>query len=659
MDTNTSKKANALINETSPYLLQHAYNPVNWQAYSEKAFLEAEANDKLVVISIGYSTCHWCHVMEHESFEDIEVASLMNEYYINIKVDREERPDIDAVYMQAVQLMTGRGGWPLNVIVLPDKRTIYGGTYFPKAKWMEILKNIHNIWENDRAQVYTYAENLLSGMHQTSLLLEVNKENIDFEIALQKGIEADKKLHDHVNGGSDRAPKFPMPVNYMFRYNYANLYKDEALLKHVHKTLNFMALGGIYDQVGGGFFRYSTDAYWKVPHFEKMLYDNAQLLQLYAYAHKHSPQPEYARVCEGIYTWLISEMKAPNGGFYAALDADSEGIEGKFYIYTKIDLELALDNLISKAASIYEINAEGYWEDGNYIMLRSELNPNTQSGNHDYEQDLKEINTKLKAYRDKRVRPGTDTKIICSWNALLVCGLVEYYKCSLKPDVKKEAQELVEFLIQNLIKDSTIYRTPEAKIEGTLEDYALLCTACIDVATISSNPEKFLEKAKEILIWIEEKFDKESNGFFAMASKNTKDLLLPVYEVQDNVIASANALHSFNKVKLAHIFAERNWEEEVESQLIKILPSFSKYPEAYSKWADIGLLFTKGYTQTVLTGPEAEEQSLKEYISTSYLSDIFILSKESHIPLFENRFNANQNLKFTCYGHQCDLPESF
>ncbi len=659
MDMNTSKKANALINETSPYLLQHAYNPVHWQAYSEKAFLEAEANDKLVIISIGYSTCHWCHVMEHESFEDIEVASLMNEYYINIKVDREERPDIDAVYMQAVQLMTGRGGWPLNVIVLPDKRTIYGGTYFPKAKWIEILKNIQNIWENDRAQVYTYAENLLSGMQQTSLLLEVNKESVEFEMALQKGIEVDKKLHDHVNGGSDRAPKFPMPANYMFRYNFASLYNDETLLKHVHKTLHFMALGGIYDQVGGGFYRYSTDAYWKVPHFEKMLYDNAQLLQLYAYVHKHTPQPEYARICEGIYSWLISEMKAPNGGFYAALDADSEGVEGKFYIYTKIDLELALDNLISKAASIYEINAEGYWEDGNYIMLRSELNPKTQSGNPEYENDLKEINATLKAYRDKRVRPGTDTKIVCSWNALLVSGLVEYYKSSHNPEVKKEAQELVEFLIQNLIKDSIIYRTPEAKIEGTLEDYALLCTACIDVATITSNPERFLVKAKEILIWIEEKFEKETNGFFAMASKNTKDLLLPVYEVQDNVIASANALHAYNKVKLAHIFAERKWEEEVHAQLSKILPSFSKYPEAYSKWADISLLFTKGYTQIVLTGPDAEKQSLKEYKSSSYISDIFILNKESQLPIFESRFNTNKNLRYTCYGHQCDLPEIF
>lgn len=659
MDTNTSKKANALINETSPYLLQHAYNPVNWQAYSEKAFLEAEANDKLVVISIGYSTCHWCHVMEHESFEDIDVASLMNEYYINIKVDREERPDIDAVYMQAVQLMTGRGGWPLNVIVLPDKRTIYGGTYFPKAKWMEVLKNIQNIWENDRAQVYTYAENLLSGMQQTSLLLEVNKESIEFESALAKGIEIDKKLHDQVNGGSDRAPKFPMPVNYMFRFNYANVYEDETLLKHTHKTLNFMALGGIYDQVGGGFYRYSTDAYWKVPHFEKMLYDNAQLLQLYAYVHKHAPQPEYARVCEGIYNWLITEMKAPNGGFYAALDADSEGVEGKFYIYTKIDLELALDNLISKAASIYEINAEGYWEDGHYIMLRSELNPHTKSGDPNYERDLMEVNSKLKTYRDKRVRPGTDTKIVCSWNALLASGLVEYYKCSLNPDVKNEAIKLIEFLTQNLIKNNIVYRTPEAKIEGTLEDYALLCTACIDIATISNNPEKYLNKAKEILIQIEETFSKEENGFFSMASKSTKDLLLPVYEVQDNVIASANALHAYNKVKLAHIFAEHKWEEDVEQQLGKILPSFAKYPEAYSKWADISLLFTKGYTQIVLSGPDAEHQSLQEYQKSTLLSDIFILNKESQLAIFENRFHANQNLKYTCHGHQCDLPESF
>lgn len=656
MQSNTNSKPNALVNESSPYLLQHAYNPVNWQAYSEMAFLEAEANDKLVIISIGYSTCHWCHVMENESFEDTTVAQIMNEHFVNIKVDREERPDIDAIYMQAVQLMTGRGGWPLNVIVLPDKRCIYGGTYFPKAKWVEILKNIQSLWDGDRAQIYTYAENLLSGMKQTSLLLEFNSETTQIEEMLKNGIENDRSFHDLVNGGSNRAPKFPMPVNYNFRLNYSLLYKDEKLKNHVQKTLFLMAIGGIYDQVGGGFYRYSTDAYWKVPHFEKMLYDNAQLLQLYARANKHLPNPEFERVCDGIFSWLMEEMKAPQGGFYAAQDADSEGIEGKFYIFTKDELIEALGADFELASSIYEINAEGYWENNYYVLLRSELNPNTQINNADYYTKLNQINALLKSFRSKRIKPSTDTKIICSWNAMLVSALCEYYKWNKKENAKKEAEELIDFLLQNCMKGDEIYRTPELKIQATLEDYSLLCTACIDVASISEKASYYLIKAKEISEIIDKTFAKEENGFYAMTALKTNDILMPVYEIQDNVIASSNALHAYNKLRLAHIFAQHNWEEDVHIQLTKIMASFAKYPEAYSKWAELALLQTNGYAQLVISGKNAMEYIITERENSPILSDTFPLMEDSKIPLFSNRFIENKNSKYVCHGHQCDLP---
>lgn len=652
-----SRTPNALIHESSPYLLQHAHNPVRWEPWSEAAFERAGAGDKLVIVSIGYSTCHWCHVMEHESFENEHTAALMNEFFVNIKVDREERPDIDAVYMQAVQLMTGHGGWPLNVILLPDKRAIYGGTYFPQKKWNDVLQMLQKLWMEDRAQVLTYAENLLGGMQQSSLLLEPVKEVQEMAVYLQNGLEKDHAYRDTVHGGTEGAPKFPMPVNYLFRLDAALLEKDSDLEKHVAHTLRMMALGGIYDQVAGGFFRYATDAYWKVPHFEKMLYDNAQLLQLYARAYRFTKQQEYRNVCEETFGFLLRNMRSAEGGFYAALDADSEGEEGKYYVYTLDELNEASGGELETVQEIYEINPEGYWEDGKYILLRSLLNTVPPERLPAREAARERINAKLLAWRNQRVPPSTDTKRLSSWNALLASAFAEYYHSFGDPQCKAELQSLLNFLLEQCCEGNTVYRSNERKIPGMLEDYALLVQALTDAATVLPDAPALLTKARDICAQALERFGRSENGFFAFAAETASELVTPVYEIQDNVMPSGNAVMADNLYRLAHIFGLPAWEEQALQMLQQVMPSFARFPGAYSRWAALALRVKHGYIQKVVAGPDVAVKAETLYRNAEPHSDVFYVTSPSELPLFEGRFHPGKNLLYTCRGHECDLPQ--
>ena len=362
---------NDLIQETSPYLLQHAHNPVNWVAWSDDLFERAKKENKLVLISVGYSACHWCHVMEHESFEDEEVAALMNKFFISVKVDREERPDVDQVYMTAVQLMTQQGGWPLNCFCLPDGRPIYGGTYFPKEQWMHILKSLHFTFQNDLEKVEEYASNLHEGV-QRAELIQKNETEIQFNIEkLEELVLRWSKLFDRINGGDSKAPKFPLPNNYLFLLEYAVQMNDQKVMEHVRLSLDKMAMGGIYDQVGGGFARYSVDMLWKVPHFEKMLYDNGQLIELYSKAYRITKRPLYKSVVDETVQWLEREMMADRGGLYSALDADTEGEEGKFYVWSQSELSETLTNDFTWATEYFEMGGLSDWE-GNKVLMRSQ-----------------------------------------------------------------------------------------------------------------------------------------------------------------------------------------------------------------------------------------------------------------------------------------------
>ncbi|MBA2407111.1 MAG: thioredoxin domain-containing protein, partial [Chitinophagales bacterium] len=425
------KYTNHLIHESSPYLLQHAHNPVNWYAWNDETLKKARDENKLLLVSIGYSACHWCHVMEHESFEDEKTAQIMNEHFICIKIDREERPDIDQVYMTAVQLMTGRGGWPLNCIALPDGRPVYGGTYFPKEQWNDVLLNLANLYETDPEKAEEYADKLTTGIQQAEIV-KSNTEKPEFSLSLLNETVAAWKGHfDTKEGGSDYAPKFPLPNNYRFLLRYAHEVKDEAVMKQVELSLRKMAFGGIYDQIGGGFARYSTDSLWKVPHFEKMLYDNAQLVSLYSEAYQATKEPLYKQVVYETLEWVKREMTNEEGAFYSALDADSESEEGKFYVWTKAELQQILGSDFNLFSDYYNVNRTGYWEHDNYILLRDKTDEEFAKENKmDFsalQKKIEELKVKMLDVREKRVRPGLDDKTLTSWNAMMMRGYADAY----------------------------------------------------------------------------------------------------------------------------------------------------------------------------------------------------------------------------------------
>ena len=408
------KNSNRLIDESSPYLLQHAYNPVDWFPWGEKAFSKAKAENKLVVVSIGYSACHWCHVMEHESFEDQEAAKVMNDRFVNIKVDREERPDVDQVYMNAVQLMSGRGGWPLNCIVLPDGRPIWGGTYFRREQWIQQLNSVADVYTQEPKKVGEYAEQLTQGVKQSDLVV-LNQNEAQFNKSQLRGaFNSWSADFDTMDGGTDRAPKFPIPNNYEFLLRYAHLSNDDRALTQVKLTLDKIAYGGIYDHLGGGITRYSTDKKWKVPHFEKMLYDNGQIVSLYCEAYQKFQSEDYKNLVYDTLAFVERELYSDEGAFYSALDADSEGEEGKFYVWKKEELVNLLQNDYELFADYYNINDRGYWEDGNYILLRHDSDEMVADRNQLSLTELKKRIGKCKdvlmQHRSTRVRPGLDDK---------------------------------------------------------------------------------------------------------------------------------------------------------------------------------------------------------------------------------------------------------
>ena len=478
------KYTNALINETSPYLLQHAHNPVDWRAWSQDALDEAKEKNKLVLVSIGYSSCHWCHVMEEETFENDSIAQIMNENFVNIKVDREERPDVDQIYMTAVQLMKGNGGWPLNVITLPNGKPLYGGTYHTKEQWKKVLTEISRLYKEDPDKAAQYSDMVAEGIQEVNLIAPSDdftqlKKEVVFE-----GIANWKPLWDEVWGGDTRDEKFMLPSNLNFLIDYALLTKDEAALKHVERTLDKIALGGIYDHIGGGFFRYSTDARWKVPHFEKMLYDNAQALSLYSKAYQVFKKPLYKEVILGTIEFLEREMKNPEGGYYAALDADSEGEEGKFYVWTETELKSILGNDFELFAAYYTIEEQAVWENGNYVLHRLMDDTQFLETNSVSKSELEALKSNWKATlmeaRKKRTRPRTDDKILTSWNALLINGYVNAYTAIGTNSLLDHAEHILQFIQTHGYKNNELghsYKKDSKHIDAFQEDYCLLANA--------------------------------------------------------------------------------------------------------------------------------------------------------------------------------------
>lgn len=659
---------NDLINETSPYLLQHAHNPVDWKAWKPETLQLAQEQNKLIVISVGYSACHWCHVMEEESFANDSVAKLMNDKFISIKVDREERPDVDQVYMNAVQLMTGSGGWPLNCITLPDGRPVFGGTYFTKPQWTKILEDMSELYENDPDKVIAYAEKLTEGVKNSDLIV-LNKEEVQFKKQSLKDMKDDwKSSLDFKNGGLKNAPKFPMPSNLDYLLRYSFQYEDTELEDFVELTLTKMAYGGIYDQIGGGFSRYAVDDRWHVPHFEKMLYDNAQLVSIYAKAYQHLNNEEFKIVVTETLDFVQRELTNKQGAFYSSLDADSETKdgefkEGAFYTWTEDELKSILKEDFELFQAYYNINSLGKWEDNQFILYKTNAFDEFSKLNT---LSLDELNSKVLDWKSKlfqarasRSRPRTDDKILTSWNAMMLQSYIQAYRVLGDQKYLDIAIKNGRFLQENQIAlNGSLFRNHKdgvSSIEGFSEDYAHTISAFIDLYQATLD-ESWLQTANELMQYtITHFFDDESSMFYFTSNTNT-NLITRKIEVYDNVIPSSNSVLAHNLFKLSHYYSNKSYAEKAQQMLHNLSPDIKKTPTAYSNWLNLYLNYSNPYYEVAISGENAKVKV--EELHHYYLPNILIAGamSDSDITIMENRFNENETYIYVCVDGACKLP---
>jgi uncharacterized protein len=663
--TPTPKFTNSLIHETSPYLLQHAHNPVNWYAWNDSTLLKAKSENKILLISIGYSACHWCHVMEHESFEDEAVAKIMNANFICVKVDREERPDIDQVYMNAVQLMTGSGGWPLNCFALPDGRPVYGGTYFPKEKWKNILITLAELHKKDPEKMLDYAEKLTAGVRQSELINRAEDKAVYSLTDLNNTYSEWSKRIDIHEGGPDKAPKFPLPNNYQFLLRYGHLTSNESVLSHVKLTLKKMAFGGIYDQIGGGFARYSTDYLWKVPHFEKMLYDNAQLVSLYSEAYQATKEPLYKQTVYETLDFIARELTSDEGSFYSALDADSEGEEGKYYVWKKEELEKLLGDEYPLFAAYFNINEIGFWEHGNYILLRKQDDEEIAKR---FQISVAELRTKIEGCkkialteREKRIKPGLDDKILCSWNALMIKGYTDAYRVFDDPVFLQRAEKAAAFIQSKLmLSDSCLlhsYKNGKATINGFLEDYSFTIEAYLSLYEATFN-EFYLEEARKLMTYCIAHFYDTESGLFFFTSGKDAPLIARKMETSDNVIPASNSSIAKSLFFLGHYFDKPAYITMASQMLQNVKHMMAQYGAGYSNWGMLMIHFVAPFYEVAIVGKEAD--LLREKIEKEYFPNKILLGGaiESKLPLLENKYTAGKNLYYVCVNKSCQLPVS-
>ena len=655
---------NKLINESSPYLLQHAHNPVKWFPWGDEAINMAKAEDKLLLISIGYSACHWCHVMERECFEDEETASLMNEHFICIKVDREERPDIDQLYMTAVQLMSGHGGWPLNCFALPDGRPVYGGTYFPRAGWQNILKQISLLYQDQKDEVLEYASKLTEGIRQTEL---IKAQPSAGELTRQDLLESLDKWFssvDKVEGGPDKAPKFPLPNNYQFLLRAGVLTKNEPLLEHVHLTLLKMAYGGIYDQLGGGFSRYSTDKFWKAPHFEKMLYDNGQLLSLYSEAYSQKPDKEYLNICKQTTEFVLRELTDQKGYFYSALDADSEGVEGKFYTWTKKELqELLSDNEYAILKEYYNLNNWGLWEHNQYILLRRETDKSIadliKTDEIELQNQIGKIKMKLFSERSKRIRPAVDDKLLCSWNALMIRGLADCYKTFGDSFFIAPAEKAAQFLLDNLLDENGklyhSWKNNHPSIPAFLEDYCFLIDALIGLYQATFN-EQWLLSSKQLMEITLNDFTQTDSGLFYFTSENQTEWVARQLETSDNVIPASNSAMAKNLFYLGIYFGDYEWMNKAKKMLTTVKSEFTEYGAGYSNWGMLALHLIYPMKQIIISGSGSKHEMQK--LRATYRPNTLEAAAEvdSDLALLAGRTGNTELTYYLCREMVCEIP---
>lgn len=676
------KYTNNLIQETSPYLLQHAHNPVNWYAWNDETLQKAQSENKLLIISIGYSSCHWCHVMEEESFENEDVAKAMNDNYICIKVDREERPDIDHIYMSALQMITGRGGWPLNVVALPDGKPVWAASYVPRRRWIDVLVQISEMYSVETEKILEYAEKINQGLQENDTII---KETLSYVFTKDFLTEILLNLERHFDlqfGGYKNAPKFPLPSNIEFLLKFA-VNNNIELLEYIDLSLEKMAFGGIYDQVEGGFSRYSTDLKWHIPHFEKMLYDNAQLVSLYSRAYSYFGKQLYKDVVEETLNFVHNDLTGESGNFFSALDADSvneQGIkeEGAYYVWTKEELSELLEEDFALFSEYFNINEFGRWEDEKYVLIRTETD---EDFSEKHNLSIEEIKNKVRIWknvmanaksaknlkaaksskrkRKKRNRPELDDKSLCSWNALMLTGYLDAYKASGEREYLDAALKSAQFIEEVFLKsDGSLfhnYAKGKTTINGFLEDYAAVIQAFISLYQVVFD-EKWLELSRKLTGYVLKHFFSNETGMFYFTSDADTGLITRITETYDGVISSGNSIMARNLFYLGNYFGDTVYRDISEQMIKNMLPNLKTSGSSYSNWLALYADFCSDFFEISVTGPEAFDFATE--INKFYIPNSIIAAsdKESDLPLMKNRFIEGETNIYVCIDGACQLP---
>lgn len=665
--TDMHEYTNALAGETSPYLLQHAHNPVDWNPWGEEALAAAKKDDKLMIISIGYAACHWCHVMERESFEDTTVAKVMNAGFIPVKVDREERPDIDDVYMSACHLSSGGScGWPLNAIALPDGRPIWAGTYFPKKRWLEILDYFTDLQQTEPEKLETYATQLANQLADQGAQPPIPAPQTYDQSIGQDNLNRLVMLADPTYGGMGSAPKFPMPVLYEFMLDEAILSGNTSSLKVLAKALKAIARGGIYDQLGGGFARYSVDAAWHAPHFEKMLYDNGQLVSLYSHAFRQNPNPEYEKVIRQTLAFIKRELTNPAGGFYSSLDADSEGEEGKFYVWQYDELyELLSEKELDILMDVYDIRRNGNWEHQNNILHRQgdlpTLAKNRRMELSELKRFIDKAEVKMMAARDQRVRPALDDKVLVSWNGLMIKGYVDAYLALGEKDYLNTAIREAKYLENSMLQtDGRLLRTSakgKAHINAFLDDYANLTDAYLALYQASFD-EHWLELSQKLVEYALGHFSNPNAALLYFTSDIDPPLVTRRVEDADNVIPASNSVMADNLLQLGTILGREDYVQRGKDMVATVLPNLAErqQPAYWARWLSLHSKLAHQRYEVAVVGPAAHNIRLQLAKQLLPQATFIGSTSASDLALLENKYQQGQTLIYVCKNRVCQLP---
>ena len=659
----SKKHTNLLVNSTSPYLLQHAHNPVDWYPWSQEALDMAKKQNKPILLSVGYSACHWCHVMEKESFENEDTAKLMNEFYVNIKVDREERPDVDEAYMSATQVMNqGQGGWPMTVFLTPDLKPFFAGTYFPpkdaygRPGFPTLLSSLAELWHKDQEKLVSQADTIVN--HLNSANSEKSKVNSNIS---DNAISHWNSIFDKRWGGFGQAPKFPNSGAILHLLNDYNVTGNQTSLYSAVKTLDSMFQGGIYDHVGGGFARYSVDEKWLVPHFEKMLYDNAQLMEAYLVGYQLTKNEDYLTVISQILEWLKDEMIDKDGGFYSSMDADSEGVEGKYYVWNPEEIESVLSENDAKIFNqYYDISKTGNWEGNsipNVIMKRSSLSTLLKIPESQISSSLEKSRLAIKENRKSRIAPGTDDKIIVSWNGLMISSLAKVSAFLDDKEYFEIADRAVSFIVDKMSKDdgslNRVYRDNLSHIDAFAEDYSYFGNALIDMYEASFD-SKYLELSKKYADILVDKFF--NDGYFKQSL--SKNMVINSVNSMDNATPSYNFTSSLLLIRLHYYFGNENYREIVEASMEKAGVYINKYPHAHSTAIFVNRYLSEGPHEIALSSVEGDNSLLK-VVREKYLPCKIIgeSSSQFDIPLLKDKGPlGGKSTAYICKNYACREP---